>query len=222
MHEALPDSGFVKQQVDVAELAPHDIVQLKGGRLVKFSWYAETSAEMHFDIWPAGDKYQRSGVPIATKFDVLTPAYAWVRWHKTLQDTALNRGANWNMRRQSSFEANVRAALVSQIREQFLSDIPPKLEARAAEGRITTTVCVKPSISMDSAFLMSRLAEDNMPCSDGVIRSEEESFIAWLLSKEELVAHAHAVIPPHAATVQVVQPYDGYSFEIQVELNMAP
>jgi hypothetical protein len=218
----MPDSGFDKRQVDVAELSRDDIVQLKDGRLVKFGWYAKKAADMSFDAWPVGDKFQQASVPNATKFDVLTPALAWTRWHKNLQNDAVNRGAGWNMERQISFEANFRAALVARIREQFLLNIPPNLEACAAEGQVFTTVRVSTHVPAGSAVLMSRLAEDNMPCSDGVMRSQSKSFIAWLLSKEDLVAHVHAVIPPHIVTAQVVQPCDGHSLEIKVELNMAP
>jgi hypothetical protein len=110
------------------------------------------------------------------------------------------------MERQISFETGVRAALVSQIREQFLISIPFNVEARAAEGRITSTVRVKPTVPVGSVRFMDRLAEDKIPCSDGVTWSQHKDFIAWLLSKEDLVAHAHTFIPPHVATVQVVHP----------------
>jgi hypothetical protein len=123
MHTGTTESEFAKRRIVVTELEPGDILQQEDGKLIQVSFRAGSCLWVYG--WPVRNEGETlKDIPKDTKFNTLTPEHAWAQWHKEQDEMAEKCGARWNMTKQASLEAQIRASLLLEVCGDLKRDIP--------------------------------------------------------------------------------------------------
>jgi hypothetical protein len=215
-------SPFLKRQV--GKLDEGDLLQMKDGSLVQI-YYHNGSDYMSFKDWPSCSGLSATTSNIeGTLYDALTLEEAWRRWRQRQETAVLAAQRGWTMEQQAIMESQVREAVRSSALKHIAS-MPKTMEHQVTAGWWVLSLRIKPVV--DDSKLVKLLSQrkdvaSHVACTDGVMRSSEKNLFAWLLEKEDWLAHARKVFPDFVAVVDMEEPYNGESMLIRAELVMSP